>query len=221
MTRRVCTVPAWAGSGTGCAGRSARTAGRPAETNWCGTAGRRNGSAPPGTTLLYGNWGRGLGSYDGACRVGGGSGNLYRNWYILGDYTYLNYPIGGSTGNTPLPFRPNNNVLDIPWTKPVVKSDHGCPPFKTTKLLAGRALVSDGIMHSESTPTAPGVGVFAHGEGYNVLYGDGGCAWYGDSTERIAWWGDEINNTRHYSLAGNMNMPLVHNLFNQLRDIDR
>jgi len=34
----------------------------------------------------------------------------------------------------------------------------------------------------------PGHGVFAHRDGYNVIYGDGHAAWVGDPQQRFAWW---------------------------------
>ena len=78
---------------------------------------------------------------------------------------------------------------------PAQKIRPGEPVFKTPKQLAGRALVSDsfsqppGLKYINSpTPQVPGMGQYAHRDGYNVLYGDWSAKWYGDSEQRILWW---------------------------------
>ena len=67
----------------------------------------------------------------------------------------------------------------------------GEPFFKTQRLQAGRALVTDTF----SSPRAyfhdgPELGMarYAHREGYNSLYADGSARWYGDPQQRIMWY---------------------------------
>jgi prepilin-type processing-associated H-X9-DG protein len=61
-------------------------------------------------------------------------------------------------------------------------------------LLGGRALVSDSFSQypcqSITDNGAPyaGYGTQTHRDGFNVLYGDGHCRWYGDPQQRINWW---------------------------------
>ena len=65
----------------------------------------------------------------------------------------------------------------------------GRPLFRTSKTLAGRALVADAFDRrpQSATDTVPGLGNDAHREGYNVLYGDGSASWYGDPDKRIMY----------------------------------
>jgi len=77
----------------------------------------------------------------------------------------------------------------ILYTKPRVTSEVGCPPFKTLRLLRGRALVADRFDKTPAQKTnEPGWGNDAHRDGYNVLYGDFHVQWYGDSERRLMYW---------------------------------
>jgi len=89
--------------------------------------------------------------------------------------------------------------------KPRVKTNLGCPPFKTQKLLSGRAIVSDSFTwhnhdqrylriedggtdtYGTSYALKPGYGTYAHRDGYNVLYGDWSAKWYGDPRRQFMW----------------------------------
>lgn len=65
----------------------------------------------------------------------------------------------------------------------------GPPPFKTQKLLASRAVVTDSCGKSlEQATTEPGNGYWGHREGYNVLYGDWSARFYGDPQQQIMYW---------------------------------
>jgi len=65
----------------------------------------------------------------------------------------------------------------------------GVPPFKTQKMLAGRAVVTDSFGKAMSQETLdPGTGWYGHRDGYNVLYGDWHASWYGDPQQRIMYW---------------------------------
>ena len=131
----------------------------------------------------------------------------YANWRaVLGQYNYRNMPI-------PIYMYTNGNAdrvatidepTPVPFTKPVVTSNLNCPPFKTGKTLAGRALVSDSFerMNDERSEHSGGIngtdaasargycgfGAYVHRDGYNVLYGDGHTAWFGDASQRIIFW---------------------------------
>ncbi len=80
--------------------------------------------------------------------------------------------------------------INIPYTKPVVSTNNNCPPFKTTKVLGGRALITDTWAKWPATSTVAwtGMGYYAHRDGYNALYGDWHAKWYGDPQQRIIWW---------------------------------
>jgi len=138
------------------------------------------------TTLLYGDWPQ-------KARTGGGT--TWRVYYVASDYSYLNHPIAMSASWTQ-----TNAKLGVAWTRPAVPTRVGCPPFKTSKFMAGRAVASDNIFRDLVSTTVqwgtPGFGSFAHRDGYNVLYGDGSSAWYGDPQQRIQWWllGNEDDN---------------------------
>jgi prepilin-type processing-associated H-X9-DG protein len=68
--------------------------------------------------------------------------------------------------------------------------------FKTLKTLGGRAVVCDSFDKSLVKDaslgldplTTPGAGIYAHRDGYNVLYGDWHAKWYGDPQQRVIWW---------------------------------
>ena len=119
------------------------------------------------------------------------------------------HTIGGSQSiRSQYNYRPNIAVNDadhsldtivwLPGTKPAVEVRMGRPYFRTQKILGERALLCDSfeksqhatadIGASELTETARvAAGNQAHRDGYNVLYGDGHAAWYGDPQKRIIW----------------------------------
>jgi len=77
----------------------------------------------------------------------------------------------------------------LAWVRPDLELVSGTATFRTQKLLGGRAVVSDGFgrrRYYEPTD-APGMGLYLHRDGYNVLYGDGSVAWYGDPEEQAIW----------------------------------
>jgi len=82
------------------------------------------------------------------------------------------------------------------YPKPRQYAYIGMPAFKTTKQLAGRAIVSDTWSKHNGNPAysympeymEPGLGWWVHKDGYNVLYGDGHVKWYGDPDLKIMWW---------------------------------
>ena len=89
----------------------------------------------------------------------------------------------------------------IKGTRPQVQFQVGAPPFKTQKILGGRAIVADSFgNHFNETnyyswgKLRPGDGWYAHRDGYNVLYGDGHVKWYGDPENRFVWWPPTVAN---------------------------
>ncbi len=75
----------------------------------------------------------------------------------------------------------------------------GEPMFKTDKQLGNRAIVCDTFSKlagtfkdTTTTPLQPGMGNWAHRDGYNVLYGDSHAAWYGDPQQKIMWWANTM-----------------------------
>ena len=128
----------------------------------------------------------------------------WRGVGVQGSYNYRLTPTvvgrdltGGCTGSYTYP-----DVSDpvetqpqvvVRFTKPLQATGLGCPMFKTQKQLAGRAVVTD--TWSRCCPTtymvpalSPGLGRYAHREGYNALYGDWSAKWVGDPQERLIWW---------------------------------
>ena len=142
------------------------------------------------------------------CRASYYNDNRQVKTAVFSHYNYQNLPI--------VNMNPNNwgdtNGMVVAWTKPFIRHKQmWVPPFKTDKILAGRALVSDtfssGDTNRDSMGTSAwfryrmgttpvqtrttddkGCGVFAHRDGYNVLYGDNHVAWYGDQQEQLIWW---------------------------------
>ena len=80
------------------------------------------------------------------------------------------------------------NKVRLMYTKPRRIVEFGEPAFKTQKQLGARAIISDGFGKDTYKAEEPGVGFFAHRDGYNVLYGDWSAKWYGDPQQRIMYW---------------------------------
>ena len=129
-------------------------------------------------TVLHGNW--------NVAQRGDNTSN-YRAVecsyaYRMGPSEVFNYP---------------RQDLDPPsarmlYTRPNRIVTDGEPMFKTQKQLTDRAAASDAFCKtytSEYPPQRyPGMGIFAHRDGYNVLHGDGRVGWFGDSDQRMIWW---------------------------------
>lgn len=130
-------------------------------------------------TLMFGKWGTGTAAFT----------------TVYSHYFYRAQPATRTMYNSSTPV--NRYVY---WTKPWVPTSVGAAVFKTRKLLAGRTIVTDNF-HKANTgvvagwdpdPTpnwkVPGEGIDHHRDGYNILYGDGHAAWYGDPQQRITYW---------------------------------
>lgn len=132
---------------------------------------------------------------------------LYCNYsYRCGAGVFFNYDY--HFANEPdSPFHKDGR-LAVPWTKPRLRHDPFLPFFKTTRQLAGRAIVVDGYdrpeyNHVPQNEGMPGAGWFGHREGYNVLYADGAAAWYGNGGQRIMWWEQSGEHTRANGYCSN------------------
>ena len=172
------------------------------------TAGGRDGD-----TLVYGKW-------ENAARVDNsatGHADFDGTMMLQSHYNYRNVPVWTYLPNH---FGTNTTTINdagtdtgiqrmnIAGTKPGVAAQLGQPMFKTNKILAGRAIVTDTfskgtrydalgndsslVFNSTSvnvnqTQTIAGMGLTAHRQVYNVLYGDGHVTSFGDPKEMYAW----------------------------------
>ena len=106
-----------------------------------------------------------------AVDVGVESTYMYRNMTL----------IGGLNGATV-------TKIDLDYVRPTQTVYDGCAAFKTSKALGGRALLTDTWCRpSWEVASEPGMGWYVHREGYNVLYGDGHAAWFGDAEQRLMY----------------------------------
>jgi len=138
--------------------------------------------------LLYGDWSRNLWS----------TASTLRAQYIQCQYNYRNVPL--SVMNTW--HGRQDGTYKLAATKGQISWRVGQPFFRTTRELAGRALVADTfskgwdfdaldrnitIATLDDTRKIAGMGARAHRSAYNVLYGDGHAAVYGDPQETVIW----------------------------------
>ena len=143
-------------------------------------------------------------------------------------YAYRNQPLSEVDTNSPYGQDQCNNNEPIgthpfflPFTRPGVKSRQNCPLFKTQKILGNRMVAGDRFSvadHTQGEDSAsraafPGDGMYGHKEGYNILFGDGHAAWYGDPQQRIIW-------TRKPGNTPYGTRPYYGNLANVTRDPD-
>ena len=117
---------------------------------------------------------------------------IWNRWDFWGhamqsDYHYRNVPVLGILER-------NAKEVELLDSKPKHTVQMGCAPWKTQKQLAGRAIVTDSFSqwYDPAGGPIPGVGHYAHREGYNVLYGDWHATWYGDPQQNIMWWHQDL-----------------------------
>jgi len=123
----------------------------------------------------------------------------YRNAPLLNPKGYgsialgATEPAGYGPATSPASFPGVRPAIDMTMTGTAYRTKLGQPVFKTTRALGGRALVSDVFgknsnMGGYSTiNNKRGAALKAHVDGYNVLYGDGHAAWYGDPQQKMIW----------------------------------
>ena len=180
-------------------------------THW-----REAGGFTP-SVFLYGDW-----------RKQGYSSNLNM---IYSDYHYRNQSVGVSCAWHRYRVYTKDESTRITGTKPFQHAVVGGPYFRSDRQLGGRAIVCDtfskgksfdflgkarnadhGIVNetSDSALTAgiAGAGIKVHRTAYNVLYGDGHAAVYGDPQQRLIWHLEYVTtggapNVNSYGLATN------------------
>ena len=84
----------------------------------------------------------------------------------------------------------------------------GEPTFKTRKQLGARAVVADAFTKCGSSDMPigmPGIGYYAHRDGYNVMYGDGHTTWYGDPQHRMIYRDPLYTTNQGWELGTNNN----------------
>ena len=133
------------------------------------------------------------------------NGALWRG--AFSHYNYRNVPLSVGTYNYASTWHAyQQDLYPIPGVKPYVKMRIGQPFFRTTKELGGRAIVSDtfskgtwadatgkdvrylqGTSPLTGSSVVAGMGLLAHQQQYNVLYGDGHANVYNDSMQQVAW----------------------------------
>jgi len=184
-----------------------------------------------GRGLTHGNY------YQAGLARSGGNGD--EGWYVKGgavgmqsSYCYRNSAVNGQMGADRYNDREariaagNTTWAIYPafYSRPLVRTEMGCPLFKTPKLLKGRAIVADAYVRSEDDMHAgdprPGFGEYHHLDGYNVLYGDCHVKWYSDVERRIMWfeygpWSDgtewdRTGNTYHWERVATAAGPQVY-----------
>lgn len=118
---------------------------------------------------------------------------------VISSYNYRNQELFGAY----MPEGDQHGNLRMPHTRARVPTQKGCPAFKTARILGGRAVATDTFSRSgaEMNLGLPGRGIEAHRDGYNVLYGDGRVAWFGDPQQRIIWQGDAASDGRSLATA--------------------
>jgi prepilin-type N-terminal cleavage/methylation domain-containing protein len=144
------------------------------------------------TVLTHGNWVSGPDRNMGATTNG--------NYAVYSHYDYRNAMNAYHTQNDQGTTDAVAQKLQVWYVRPVVYAKPKQPRFVTDKVLGNRAIVSDGFAKSFSGPygdmarygptpwVCPGQGFAHHRDGYNVLYGDGHSAWYGDPDQKIIYW---------------------------------
>jgi prepilin-type N-terminal cleavage/methylation domain-containing protein len=179
-----------------------------AGTYYCPSSdGMPSDSSKTGGAYRIGDW-KGAGGTDKETMLYGDWSDVERVYYdagpvrgIFSHYAYRNAPL---TLMNPW-HRYKQGDYFIPGVKPSVSVFEGSPLFKTSRSLAGRAIVSDTFSKGATydalgVPTVDyngdpidesmniaGMGIQGHREGYNVLYGDGNAKWYGDPQQEIIW----------------------------------
>jgi prepilin-type N-terminal cleavage/methylation domain-containing protein len=130
--------------------------------------------------VMYGDWSWTT-SFDSY--LGGGYGPAGNRRGFLGQYNYRNQ---GNWAYSAATFATQRTVQG---TRPKVLTRFGSPDFPTSKLLGGRTLASDTFEKGWKTmytgPVNYGAVQFMHKDGYNVVFGDYHCDWFGDPEQKI------------------------------------
>jgi len=137
----------------------------------------------------------------------------YNTNLIASHYAYCGVPFGFYSGWHQ--WVNGTDAVRMPCVKPRINVSAGQPIFRTRRQLGGRALVSDAwdkgwhrdglgrdMSSLSGTPVEnsrqiAGVGIAAHREAYNVLYGDAHVKAFGDPQEKFIWHTQGYNLSRY------------------------
>ncbi len=155
---------------------------------------------------------------------------------ILSSFSYRNHPFysrlapdGAGTGWS----YTDDDALEgeewtLEFTKPGIKAEFMCPPFKAHRQLGDRAIIADTFDYAPEGGGAftQGLAAYHHKGGYNVAYGDGHVAWFDDEDGAIANWKDEdwadtANPGTDNLTISSMSAQRVWNQFDQAAGIDK
>jgi prepilin-type N-terminal cleavage/methylation domain-containing protein len=171
-------------------------------------------------TLMYGSWDTAKAN-NADWPIGPfmkGYGAREQSIAVYSHYSYRNMPLGFV--DLPATYDAwETSSSTMPGTKPNVRLDPGIAPFRSVKILGGRAIMMDtfskgdavdglNIKYSASSTTLDGsmalagLGIQAHRDAYNVLYGDGSAKLYGDPQETIIWSQQGFDNTGYIRPRG-------------------
>jgi len=108
-------------------------------------------------------------------------------------YNYRNVPYSHTDTN-------GLSKVTVPYTRPGVRAYPFGAMFATDKILAGRAIATDTFSMDATYPWGsqdnfPGKGIYAHRDGYNVLYGDFHVKWFGDPQMKIIYWPRQVEDS--------------------------
>jgi prepilin-type N-terminal cleavage/methylation domain-containing protein len=163
------------------------------------------GGSMPGPNLRIDRLNSGLewmaASVEDIKRLGGTDGRALTH----GDYsqlhqmkTYKNQPLNALACDYEYRVLPDSMWKDLVPSpgykvygmKPAQYSTSGTIPFKTQKIVGGRAIVSDVFTNGYEASRwngEPGYGHWAHRDGYNILAADGHAVWMGDPQQKFMW----------------------------------
>jgi len=154
----------------------------------------QNAGGYDANTMLYGRW----------SGIGANTSTIYSH------YAYRCVPLAVYAGwHTDTDGSPDSRY--ITGVKPRIGARIGQPLFRTMKDIGNRSIVTDAwdkgwqydalgrdletdILHTAGgsaaialSQTAAGMGIAAHRDGYNVLYGDWSAKWCGDPQQGLIW----------------------------------
>ena len=178
----------------------------------------RKGATAPGANGLF------LGLYTNAA-IGEtygwlGAYSIGRDMSIRSQYNYRPGIFGSGSKSWD-----SRKIVFMPGTKPRALGREGAQVFPTQRALGARAMICDTFERRRNEPCTleqaalgggplyyqgAAYGSQTHRDGYNVLYGDGHAAWYGDPQQRIIWWemvGDSAANMYSSILAASWIEP--------------
>ena len=159
----------------------------------CSVEAWKSAGGTSGEVMIYGDW-RKLAYRENSTT----SLNI-----LMSHYAYRNVPL--FIQNCWHAYHERDGTVVYPKTKPRIPARVGQGIFRTVREMSGRALVMDcfdkgysfnvtGALNVLANPTdiecsrlLPGMGLRGHRSAYNVLYGDGHAASFGDPQERMIW----------------------------------